>query len=48
MTGHAVVVETRHGASLQQVLNTSSLPIGIYIVKAVTANGTTTAKFIKN
>ena len=46
--GHAVNVETFHETSLQQTLNTSSLPIGIYIVKAVTANGTTTAKFVKN
>ena len=48
MTGLAVAVETCHGASLQQVVNTASLPTGIYIVKAVTANSTTTAKFIKN
>ena len=48
MTGHAVVVETRHGASLQQVLNTSSLPIGIYIVNVITDKGSETAKFMKN
>jgi hypothetical protein len=48
MTGHAVAVETCHGASLQQTLNTSSLPIGIYIVNVITDKGSETAKFMKN
>ena len=48
MAGHAVMVETCHGASLQHTLNLSSLHAGIYLVKVVTANGTETAKFVKN
>ena len=48
MAGHAVMVETCHGASLRHDLNLSSLHAGIYLVKVVTANGTETAKFVKN
>jgi hypothetical protein len=47
-TGRTVAVETRCTTSLQQIVNTSSLHAGIYILKVVTANGTETAKFVKN
>ena len=48
MTGRAVAVETRCTTSLQYNINVSSLSTGIYLVKVVTANGTETAKFVKN
>ena len=48
MAGHAVMVETMCTSSLQQVVNTTSLHAGIYLVKAVTDQGTETAKFVKN
>ena len=48
MTGRAVMVETMRTSSQQQVVNTSSLHTGIYIVKVITDKGTKTAKFIKN
>ena len=47
-TGRTVTVETCHGASLQQVVNTSSLHAGIYLLKVVTETGIETAKFVKN
>lgn len=46
--GRTVTVETCHGASLQQVVNTSALPAGIYLLNVVTEKGTKTAKFVKN
>ena len=47
-TGRTVTVETCHGASLQQVVNTSSLHAGIYLLKVITETGIETAKFVKN
>ena len=47
MTGHAVAVETMYTSSLQQVVNITSLPTGIYLLNVVTENGAKTAKFVK-
>ena len=47
-TGRTVAVETRCTTSLQRILNITSLHAGIYLLKVVTANGTETAKFVKN
>jgi hypothetical protein len=47
-TGRAVIVETFHETSLQQAINTSSFPTGLYLLKVFTDNGTETAKFVKN
>ena len=48
LTGHAVAVETRCTTSLQRILNTSSLPAGIYILNVITEKGTKTTKLVKN
>ena len=47
MAGHVVMVETCHGTSLQQVINTASLTDGIYILNIVTEHGTQAKKFVK-
>ena len=46
MTVDGGTVETCHGASLQ--VDVSSLPNGIYLLRAVTDNGVETARFVKN
>ena len=46
--GRTTSVETRLIASLRVDLNTSSLPVGIYILKVVTDRGIETTKFVKN
>ena len=46
MTADGGTVETCHGASLQ--VDVSSLPNGIYLLRAVTDNGVETARFVKN
>ena len=45
MTVDGGMVETCHGASLQ--VDVSSLPNGIYLLRAVTDNGVETARFVK-
>jgi hypothetical protein len=47
IAGHAVMVETCHGASLEQVINTTSLSEGIYLLNVVTDRGVQTSRFIK-
>ena len=44
-----VVVETRCSTSLQPqcTLNVSSLPGGLYILRAITENGVATGRFVK-
>ena len=46
MTVDGGTVETCHGASLQ--VDVSSLPNGIYLLRAVTDNGVETGRFVKN
>ncbi len=46
MTAEGGTVETCHGASLQ--VDVSSLPNGIYLLRAVTDNGVETGRFVKN
>ena len=46
MTADGGMVETCHGASLQ--VDVSSLPNGLYLLKAVTDSGVQTARFVKN
>ena len=50
MTANGGIVETCHGASLQQqyTLNVSSLHSGIYLLRVVTASGVETGRFVKN
>jgi hypothetical protein len=48
MFGRAMNVETFHETSLQQVINASSLPVGIYLLRIVTDRGMETTKFVKN
>ncbi|MCR4738458.1 MAG: T9SS type A sorting domain-containing protein, partial [Bacteroidales bacterium] len=48
MAGHAVMVETCHGASLQQTINVSSLQNGIYLLRVETDSGVETGRFVKN
>ena len=45
MTADGGMVETCHGASLQ--VDVSSLPNGIYLLRAVTDNGVETGRFVK-
>ena len=46
MTAEGGMVETCHGASLQ--VDVSSLPNGIYLLRAVTDSGVETGRFVKN
>ena len=46
MTAEGGTVETCHGVSLQ--VDVSSLPNGIYLLRAVTDNGVETGRFVKN
>ena len=48
MAGHAVMVETCHGASLQQIINIASLHSGIYLLRVETDSGVETGRFVKN
>ena len=45
--GRTIYVETFHETSLQKVINTNLLPVGIYILKVVTGHGVETTKFVK-
>ena len=46
MTVDGGTVETCHGASLQ--VDVSSLPNGIYLLRAITDSGVETGRFVKN
>ena len=44
---NGIAVETRFIASLQYTINVSSLPGGLYILRAITENGVATGRFVK-
>ena len=48
LMGRTMMTTGNGTASLTHSLNVSSLPAGIYILRAVTNNGVRTARFVKN
>ena len=46
--GRMIYVETFHETSLQKVINTTSLPVGLYLLRIVIDRGVETMKFVKN
>ena len=47
LTGREAAVRANNDSPQRWILNTSSLPAGVYFLKVVTDNGTKTAKFVK-